>query len=197
MTIREQKQGWAFSATDFIQDFKRGDIDVALSSLVESGDIRRVIRGIYDYPLYSAILGRRVAFDINQIAQALARKFNWKIYPDGNTALNYLDLSTQIVAKNIYLSDGPSRKYVIDNATLEFKHTSKKELFGSQNTVLVVQAIRAVSEKQITSEFISNLSAKFSAHEWRKITSEASHSAAWIFKVVKQAAKIAEEKQNG
>ena len=28
--IREQKQGWAFSATDFIQDFKRGDIDVAL-----------------------------------------------------------------------------------------------------------------------------------------------------------------------
>ena len=38
--IREQKQGWAFSATDFVMNFKRGDIDVALSSLVETGDIR-------------------------------------------------------------------------------------------------------------------------------------------------------------
>lgn len=195
--IREQKQGWAFSATDFIQDFKRGDIDVALSSLVESGDIRRVTRGIYDYPLYSAILGRRVAFDINQIAQALARKFNWEIYPDGNTALNYLGLSTQIVAKNIYLSDGPNRKYVIDKTTLEFKHIANKELSGSPDTILVVQAIRAVSEKQITPEFINNLSAKFSVSQWRKIASEASRSSAWILEVIKQALKIAEEKNNG
>ena len=194
--IRAQKQGWAFSATDFIQDFKRGDIDVALSDLVESGDIRRVTRGIYDYPLYSAILGRRVACDVNQVAQALARKFNWEIYPDGNTALNYLGLSTQIVAKNTYLSDGPNRTYTIDNAMLEFKHVAKKELFGSQNTILVVQAIRAVSEKQITPEFINNLSAKFSVNEWRKIASEASRASAWIYEVIRQAAQIAEEKNN-
>lgn len=195
--IREQKKGWAFSATDFIQDFKRGDIDVALSSLVESGDIRRVTRGIYDYPLYSAILGRRVAFNINQIAQALARKFNWEIYPDGNTALNYLGLSTQVVAKNIYLSDGPNRKYIIDNTKLEFKHIAKKELFGSCDTILVVQAIRAIGEKQITQEFIKNLSAKFSVTQWRKIAAEAARSSAWIYEIIKQAVRIAEEEKNG
>ena len=195
--IREQKQGWAFSATDFVMDFKRGDIDVALSSLVETGDIRRVTRGIYDYPMYSSILNRRIAPDINQVAQAFARKFNWEIYPDGNTALNYLGLSNQLVAKNIYLSDGPNRIYNIDNITIEFKHIAKKELSGDINTVLVIQAIRAIGEKQLTDEFIKSLSSKFSLDEWKKIAIEAVRTSGWIYDVIKKAIMLKEEKDNG
>ncbi len=195
--IREQKQGWAFSATDFVMDFKRGDIDVALSSLVETGDIRRVTRGIYDYPMYSSILNRRIAPDINQVAQAFARKFNWEIYPDGNTALNYLGLSNQLVAKNIYLSDGPNRIYNIDNITIEFKHIAKKELSGDINTVLVIQAIRAIGEKQLTDEFIKSLSSKFSLDEWKKISIEAVRTSGWIYDVIKKAIMLKEEKDNG
>ena len=195
--IREQKQGWAFSATDFVMDFKRGDIDVALSSLVETGDIRLVTRGIYDYPMYSSILNRRIAPDINQVAQAFARKFNWEIYPDGNTALNYLGLSNQLVAKNIYLSDGPNRIYNIDNITIEFKHIAKKELSGDINTVLVIQAIRAIGEKQLTDEFIKSLSSKFSLDEWKKISIEAVRTSGWIYDVIKKAIMLKEEKDNG
>jgi len=195
--IREQKQGWAFSATDFVMNFKRGDIDVALSSLVETGDIRRVTRGIYDYPMYSSILNRRIAPDINQVAQAFARKFNWEIYPDGNTALNYLGLSNQLVAKNIYLSDGPNRIYNIDNITIEFKHIAKKELSGDINTVLVIQAIRAIGEKQLTDEFIKSLSSKFSLDEWKKISIEAVRTSGWIYDVIKKAIMLKEEKDNG
>lgn len=195
--IREQKQGWAFSATDFVMDFKRGDIDVALSSLVETGDIRRVTRGIYDYPMYSSILNRRIAPDINQVAQAFARKFNWEIYPDGNTALNYLGLSNQLVAKNIYLSDGPNRIYNIDNISIEFKHIAKKELSGDINTVLVIQAIRAIGEKQLTDEFIKSLSSKFSLDEWKKISIEAVRTSGWIYDVIKKAIMLKEEKDNG
>ena len=195
--IREQKQGWAFSATDFVMDFKRGDIDVALSSLVETGDIRRVTRGIYDYPMYSSILNRRIAPDINQVAQAFARKFNWEIYPDGNTALNYLGLSNQLVVKNIYLSDGPNRIYNIDNISIEFKHIAKKELSGDINTVLVIQAIRAIGEKQLTDEFIKSLSSKFSLDEWKKISIEAVRTSGWIYDVIKKAIMLKEEKDNG
>lgn len=195
--IREQKQGWAFSATDFVMNFKRGDIDVALSSLVETGDIRRVTRGIYDYPMYSSILNRRIAPDINQVAQAFARKFNWEIYPDGNTALNYLGLSNQLVAKNIYLSDGPNRIYNIGNITIEFKHIAKKELSGDINTVLVIQAIRAIGEKQLTDEFIKSLSSKFSLDEWKKISIEAVRTSGWIYDVIKKAIMLKEEKDNG
>lgn len=193
-TIRKNRQGWAFSAADLAQDFSRAEIDLSLKHLSESGDIRRVIRGIYDLPMYSSILGRHTAPDIHQVARALARKFNWAINPDGDTALNYLGLSTQMVAKTIYLSDGPSKTYQIGNTTLEFKHISKKEMTqNSDNTTLVIQAIRAMGEKQMTPEFIKQLSGKFSANEWAKIASESNHTTTWIYDIIKQAKAISEQ----
>ena len=190
--IRENKQGWAFSAIDFLKDFKRREIDESLSYLVYDGIIRRIIRGVYDYPMYSSILQRNVAPDMNQVAGAIARKFSWRIIPDGNTALNYLGLSNQVVSKKIFLSDGPKRKYTINNVPLEFRHTKKKELTGSKKTDLVIQAIRAMGKKQIDDKFVNNLSKKFSKIEWEKIKKEAYLSADWIYAAIKKAAKISE-----
>jgi len=49
-------RGWAFFKNDFV-DLGRADaIDKALSRLTKSGRIRRVMRGIYDYPKYSRLL---------------------------------------------------------------------------------------------------------------------------------------------
>ena len=39
--IRKNKQGWAFSATDFMREFSRAETDLSLSRLTETGDIRR------------------------------------------------------------------------------------------------------------------------------------------------------------
>ncbi len=76
-------RGWAFSQKDF-QDL--GRVDMALKRLADEGTIRRVMRGIYDYPRYSDLLKQNVAPDIHQIAQALARKFGWRIQADGASA---------------------------------------------------------------------------------------------------------------
>ena len=38
-------RGWAFSASDFVEDFSRAQIDYALSELCLEGKIRRVYRG--------------------------------------------------------------------------------------------------------------------------------------------------------
>ncbi len=188
--IREHKQGWAFSASDFLAEFSRGELDVALSALVASGDIRRVMRGIYDYPLYSAILEKKIAPDIGQVAQAIARKFNWRIYPDGNTALNYLGLSNQVSVRATYLSDGPSRAYEIASRTLAFRHAAKRELALSPKANLVIQSLRAVSEQQLSSDFLTALASRFSFSEWQEILGEASRSAQWIVSAVKTAARI-------
>jgi hypothetical protein len=183
--IKKRGRGWAFSAFDFTKEFKRREIDESLSYLVEDGEIRRVIRGIYDYPLYSTLLKKDVASDINQVAYALARKFNWKIYPDGDTALNYLGLSAQIVAKSIYLTDGLSKKYMIGNRSLELKHTTQQEAtLKYTNTALVIQSIKAMGEKQITKEFLANLSEKFSGDEWQKIKDDASRATGWVHEII-------------
>ncbi len=42
-----------------------------LYNLVASGAIRRVCRGVYDYPKYSELLQQQLSPDIDQVAQAL------------------------------------------------------------------------------------------------------------------------------
>ena len=45
-----------FTKTDFVAEFGEVNIHRALSSLTKAGKIRRVCRGVYDYPRYSELL---------------------------------------------------------------------------------------------------------------------------------------------
>lgn len=110
-------RGWAFTKTDFVAGFGEANIHQALSALARAGKIRRVCHGVYDYPRYSDLLGQVLSPDIDQVAGALARKFNWRIQPSGEAALNLLGLSTQVPgAGSIFLTgraaNTPSAKTV-------------------------------------------------------------------------------------
>ena len=48
--IRGMGGGWAFSPRDFLGLLGRSTVDSALHRMEKQGEIRRVIRGIYDYP---------------------------------------------------------------------------------------------------------------------------------------------------
>ena len=119
--------GWAFSGTDFTHFGSREAVRISLLRLEQQGRIRRVMRGVYDYPRESALLNRRLSPDLDQVAHALARRFGWSIQPDGATAQSILGLSTQVPAKYVYLSDGPKRSYRVNQTTLEFQHSPLKE----------------------------------------------------------------------
>jgi hypothetical protein len=191
-------RGWVFSATDFTSDFVRWKIDRSLADLAREGKIRRIMQGLYDYPMFSEILKKEIAPDIYKSAEALARKYGWRIYPDGNTALNYLGLSTQVIAKNIYLSDGPSRKYQIGNRVLIFKHTATKEAaLKYHDTALVIQAIKAKGENQITDEFLSVLSDKYPPDKWVRIKNDAAKTTGWVYKYVSQIVENVKGRENG
>ena len=79
-------RGWAFTKIDFVADFGEVNIHQALSTLARTGTIRRVCHGVYDYPRFSELLGQALSPEVDQVAQALARKFNWRIQPSGDTA---------------------------------------------------------------------------------------------------------------
>ena len=66
-------RGWAFSSNDFVEEFSRSQIDYALSELCREGKIRRVCRGIYDYPKFSELLQQDLSPDFDQVAQAFTR----------------------------------------------------------------------------------------------------------------------------
>ena len=101
-------RGWAFSRIDFSDLGSIEAIDQSLSRLAKKRQIRRVLRGLYDYPKFSNFLDKELSPDIDQIARALARKYGWTIQVSGNTALNILGLSTQLPGRFMYYSDGRS-----------------------------------------------------------------------------------------
>ena len=180
-------RGWAFSSNDLLAKFSRQQADNVLSDLVKDGKIRRVCRGIYDYPKYSEFLKQELSPDIDQVARAFARKFNWRIEVLGDTALNMLGLSTQVVAKYVYLSDGPNRSYDILGTTLEFKKSSLKNIgFKYKESSLIVQALKALGKERVTDEVIETIRKRIEPKMYGKILKDTQSSTVWIYEAIKQ-----------
>ena len=185
--IENSGSGYAFSAIDFIDIAGTDPTNKALSRLGESGTIRRVIKGIYDKPSYSKLLGEYSAPNIEKVAEAIARKHNWTIAPSGETALNYLHLSTQVPNTWSYISDGPYRKYEIGSYQVEFKHCANKEISGNSFiTIIVIQAIKSIGKDRIQPKDIDVLSDLLPEEEKRKILREAMTTTPWIYGVIKE-----------
>lgn len=180
-------RGWAFTKTDFVAEFGEGNIHQALSSLAKAGTIRRVCRGVYDYPRYSELLKQTLSPDIDQVAQALARKFNWRILPSGDAALNLLGLSTQVPGRWIYLSDGPGREYEIGKHALVFRKSSLKDVgFKYRESGLVVQALKALGKDRVDDAVIATVRQQLDAKACERMLKDARSSTSWIFQIIKQ-----------
>ncbi len=181
-------RGWAFSSSDLVHRFTRQEIDNTLSDLAQKRKIRRVARGIYDYPKYSELLKRELGPDIEQVAFAYARKFNWTIEVSGDTALNILGLSTQIVGKYTYLSNGPNKDYVIfENVVLEFKKSALKNIgFKYKESSLIVQALRSLGKEHITDTVITKIRSQIDEKMFDKILKDTKTSTDWIYETIKQ-----------
>ncbi len=184
--IERLEAGYAFSARDFLRDFRRYEVDVALSSLVKEGFIHRIIPGIYERPRINTLLGTQAAPDLYSVAKALARKFSWRIHPSGNTALNLLGLSTQIPGQLVFLSDGPSRKYIIGKRGIEFRHTSLHELiFRLPESAIVVQALKALGKEHIDEDVMQTLREKYPNALWKRMSADTCNASGWIHETIR------------
>ena len=185
--IKGSGKGWAFSPHDFARLGPRTSIDFALHRLHQRGVIRRVIRGIYDYPRSSELLGQMLGPDLDQVAQALARKFGWRIQPSGVAAQNILGLSTQVPSKLVYLSDGPDRRYTIGKTALEFKHTALKETgFKLRESSLIVHALKSLGQDRITPEVVAKIQNWLTPNLRSKVLSDTQTVTGWIYAAIRE-----------
>jgi hypothetical protein len=180
-------RGWAFTKIDFVAEFSEANIHQALSGLTRAGTIRRVCHGVYDYPRYSELLSQALSPDIDQVAQALARKFNWRIQPSGDTALNLLGLSTQVPGKWLYLSDGPNRQYAIAQQILAFRQSVLKDTgFKLRESGLLVQAIKALGKEHLDSSVIEVLRQWLPSTLRVRVLRDTRVATGWIYEAIKQ-----------
>lgn len=154
--------------------------------MAQKGQVRRVIRGIYDYPRFSKFLAQQLGPDIDQVARAVARKFRWRIQPSGALALNLLGLSTQVPARAIYLSDGPDRAYKLGNTSLVFENTALKEAgFKLRESGLIVQALKSLGSERITPEVISKIRAWLPESLRKKVLADTKTATGWVYAAIR------------
>ena len=76
--IYGKNRGWVFTPNHFLDLGSRTAIDQALELLVKSGTIRRLARGLYDYPEKHSTLSD-LPENYKRIAQALTGRDSLKI----------------------------------------------------------------------------------------------------------------------
>jgi len=184
--IEQLPNGSAFVVSDFTDIAEYDNAKKCLLRLEHDGFIRRVIRGVYDRPYYSNLLKEYTSPNIEEVAKAIARNYNWKISPSGLTALNLLGLSTQVTNRYEFYSSGQYKSYEIGNIVIYFKHKSSKELLDlSFKSSLVVNSIKelgpSISEKDI--ELIGK---HLSKEDKKTLLKECNRVTKWIFEVIKK-----------
>jgi hypothetical protein len=133
--------------------------------------------------------------DIDQVAHALARKFGWRIQPDGAVAQNLLGLSTQVPARAVYLSDGPNRAYRIGNTTVVFEHTALKEAgFKLRESGLIVQGLKSLGPDRITPGVVSKIRRWLPKSLWAKVLTDTKTATGWVYAAIQ---RIAQKESNG
>jgi hypothetical protein len=115
-----------FTPKDFLDFGDRAAVDQALSRLTKAGSLRRVARGMYDIPRVNPILKRPAAPDLGAVVDAVARRDNVTIVPNGMAAANRLGLTNAVSARNDYLTDGASRTVRVGKSVIRLLHASPK-----------------------------------------------------------------------
>src|SRR5262245_19125105 len=101
-------EGFVFTPRDMLDLGSRQAVDQALSRLARATVIRRLTRGLYDYPRRDAVFGLR-APSADAIAKALGRETDSTIQVTGAQAASLPGWSEQVPAKTVYLTNGTRR----------------------------------------------------------------------------------------
>ncbi|MCR4594572.1 MAG: DUF6088 family protein [Clostridiales bacterium] len=184
--IKKDPYGTVYVSSDFADITDRTNVSVILSRLEEKGLITRAIRGVYYKPTYSEIIGEYIHPYIDKLAYAIARQNGWTIVPSGNKALNELGLSTQVPAKYVFMTDGPSKTYYYKNIPICFKHVAKKDIAGlSFMTAYVIQALKTLGKEHINEKVIRKLSEVLSDEDKEIMLKEAHASTSWVYETIR------------
>jgi len=156
--VKHYRTTLPISATDFAKIGSRAAVDQALSRLARRNKLHRLGRGLYIYPRVSPLTGQMRMPTADAVARAFARKLGHRLFPSRPYASNLLRLSTQVPAKNVYITDGRSRMVRIGPHTLYFHRVEPSTLAVSGRVApLVFQALRDIGRKRVSDADISRL----------------------------------------
>src|SRR5512147_2539979 len=158
--ICARHRGWVFTPKAFANLGSRTAVDQALSRLQRRGEIRRLARGIYEFPRVHPRIGV-LSPSPEAVAKALAEKTHSRLLVSEAAAANMLGISSQVPAQNVFLTDGPSRTIRIGKQAIVLKHAAPSKMVGAGSEAgLVIQAVRSFGPAGVGEIPVNSLSEK-------------------------------------
>ena len=169
-----------FTPKRFLDLGSRDAVDQALFRLSQHGTIRKLSRGLYDYPKQHPQLGL-LNPDPDAVAKAIGEKDEIRLQPSGAFAVNRLGLSQQVPAKMVYLTDGPEKSVRVGNQTIQLTRTTPRNMATAGSTSgLVIQAFRYLGKEGVTSDHIATLRRALSPDDRIRLSRDRIYAPAWM-----------------
>jgi hypothetical protein len=188
-SIHSRGRGSVFVPADFLALGSREAIDIALHRLARKGTIRRLARGLYDFPKEHPVLGP-LSPSADALAKALAGRDRTRLQPAGAYAANVLGLSEQVPAKAVFLTDGPSRTVKIGPTTIQLRQTTARSMAAAGRlSGLLIQALRELGEEHITPARRDHLKRTIPADKRRELLKDLRLAPAWMHPIFRELAE--------
>jgi len=188
--IRSRGPGCVFVPADFLEIGSREAVDITLHRLAKKGTIRRLARGVYDFPKDHPVLGL-LAPSADAVAEALAGRDRTRIQPAGAYAANALGLSEQVPAKAVFLTDGPTRTVKVGPTTIQLRRTTPRNMAAAGRlSGLLIQALRELGEEHVTPERREHLKRTIPARERRELLKDLPLAPAWMHPIFRELAEV-------
>ena len=178
--VRGKGRGWVFTPRHFIDFGTRGSVDMALSRLAGAGEIRRVGRGLYDYPVLHDKLGPLTP-DPARVADALSTQSRDRLAVSGAAAANRLGLSDQVPARISFATTGRSRTKKAAGRSFTLKHSRAPVLADAPDSVnAVVQALSHLGRDNVDDDKIRRFAAQLDDDDMRLLDRARPQMPGWM-----------------
>lgn len=179
-------RGCVITPGDFLDLGSREAVDVALHRLVKKGTLRRLARGLYDFPRIDPDLGS-LSPTTDAIVKALKGRDNILLQPSGGYAANLLGLSEQVPMKIVFLTDGPARRVQLGKQVIILKHTTPRAMAtAGKVSGLIIQALRHIGQKYVDDTTVERLRKRLSPEDKKQLLHDIRYAPAWIAAILRR-----------
>jgi hypothetical protein len=183
--IEEKGVGNLFFPADYYDIGSPQAVNAAFSRLAAKGTLERMGKGIYLYPEFHHGFGFYLHPSRGDIAEIIAKRENIIIRHTGEYALNKLGLSTQVVTKAVYLTNGNSREFKVGKGTIEFIRVSPKKLAAKGPlSYLAIQALESLGERETDENTLNRLYEVLRHEDLDILKEDIKLTSGWIKKIL-------------
>lgn len=182
--IEARNRGSCFTPKAFLDLGSPEAVRITLHRLEKRGFIRRLARGIYDFPKQHPSIGL-LSPHPDEVAKALSERDASRLQPSGSYAANVLGLSEQVPARIVFLTDGPARHIRIGRQEIILRNTTTRNMAtAGRISGTVIQALRHIGARQVGAHHIAQLRRTLNAGDRARLRRDRIYAPGWMHSII-------------